>query len=49
MLKYEARMSYRALAEHLGITEKAVDRRLARAREKLRSELQRLGVDKHNE
>ncbi len=49
VLKYEERMSYRALAELLGITEKAVDRRLARAREKLRNQLNHLGVIERNE
>lgn len=49
VLKYEERMSYRDLSEHLGITEKAVDRRLARAREKLRNELNRLGVNQEHD
>ncbi len=48
VLKYEERMSYRAIAELLGITEKAVDRRLDRARQRLRTELNRLGIHEHN-
>jgi RNA polymerase sigma-70 factor (ECF subfamily) len=43
-LKYGERWSYRQLADHLGITEKAVDCRLLRARGQLRSELARLGI-----
>lgn len=43
-LKYGERWSYRQLAEHLGITEKAVDCRLLRARARLRAELERLGI-----
>jgi RNA polymerase sigma-70 factor (ECF subfamily) len=43
-LKYGERWSYRQLAGHLGITEKAVDCRLLRARAQLRSELARLGI-----
>lgn len=43
-LKYGERWSYRQLAEHLGITEKAVDCRLLRARTRLRAELGRLGI-----
>jgi RNA polymerase sigma-70 factor (ECF subfamily) len=41
MLKYLERWSYRQLAEHLGISESAVDGRLQRARERLRAELSR--------
>ncbi|MFO0940169.1 MAG: sigma-70 family RNA polymerase sigma factor [Pirellulales bacterium] len=44
VLKYEDRLSYRELSEYLGITEKAVDRRLARARTQLRNELAQLGI-----
>jgi RNA polymerase sigma-70 factor (ECF subfamily) len=44
-LKYGERWSYRQLAEHLGITEKAVDCRLLRARAQLRSELAALGIE----
>lgn len=43
VLKYEGKWSYRDLAQRLGITEKAVDRRLARARQKLRESLVRAG------
>jgi RNA polymerase sigma factor (sigma-70 family) len=43
-LKYGERWSYRQLAGHLGITEKAVDCRLLRARAQLRSELAQLGI-----
>jgi RNA polymerase sigma-70 factor (ECF subfamily) len=39
MLKYFERWSYRTLAERLGISEKAVDARLHRARGRLRAEL----------
>lgn len=42
MLKYTENWSYRQLAEHLGTTEKAVERRLARARQKMRTSLQSL-------
>lgn len=45
LLKYGERWSYREIAAHLGITEKAVDSRLARAREALRRELAALGID----
>lgn len=44
VLKYEDRLSYRELSQYLGITEKAVDRRLARARTLLRNELAQLGI-----
>lgn len=43
-LKYGQRYTYRQIAERLGITEKAVDARMQRAREKLRHELSRLGM-----
>jgi RNA polymerase sigma-70 factor (ECF subfamily) len=45
LLKYGERWSYRQIATHLGITEKAVDGRLLRAREQLRRELASLGID----
>jgi RNA polymerase sigma factor (sigma-70 family) len=45
LLKYGERWSYRQIAAHLGITEKAVDGRLLRAREQLRRELADLGMD----
>ena len=45
LLKYGERWSYRQIAERLGITEKAVDTRLVRARERLRKELLKLGLD----
>jgi RNA polymerase sigma factor (sigma-70 family) len=45
LLKYGERWSYRQIAGHLGITEKAVDNRLLRAREQLRRELLALGID----
>lgn len=44
-LKYGRRYSYRQIAQRLGITEKAVDARMQRARQKLRDELSRLGVE----
>jgi RNA polymerase sigma factor (sigma-70 family) len=44
LLKYGERWSYRQIAEHLGISEKAVDCRLLRARERLRQELAALGI-----
>ena len=47
MLKYGERWSYRQIAEHLGITEKAVDCRLLRARERLRRELAASGIDEN--
>ena len=43
-LKYGQRWSYRQIAQRLGITEKAVDARMQRAREKLRQELARQGI-----
>jgi RNA polymerase sigma factor (sigma-70 family) len=45
LLKYGERWSYRQIAAHLGITEKAVDSRLMRARDQLRHELAALGID----
>lgn len=45
LLKYGERWSYRQIAECLGISEKAVDMRLVRARERLRKELLRLGIE----
>jgi RNA polymerase sigma-70 factor (ECF subfamily) len=44
MLKYGERWSYRQIAERLGITEKAVDSRLTRARDRLRHELLASGI-----
>ena len=44
MLKYADGFNYRQIAACLGITEKAVDRRLARARENLRRQLIRWGI-----
>lgn len=46
LLKYGQRWSYRQIALGLGITEKAVDARLQRAREKMRMELARLGIER---
>jgi RNA polymerase sigma factor (sigma-70 family) len=45
LLKYGQRWSYRQIARRLGISEKAVDARMQRAREKLRHELTRLGIE----
>jgi RNA polymerase sigma-70 factor (ECF subfamily) len=45
LLKYGERWSYRQIVERLGITDKAVDCRLLRARERLRNELSRLGIE----
>jgi RNA polymerase sigma-70 factor (ECF subfamily) len=45
MLKYGERWSYRQIAERLGITERAVDARLVRARARLRQELIVSGID----
>ncbi|WP_157665208.1 RNA polymerase sigma factor [Mariniblastus fucicola] len=45
MLKYTENWSYKQLADRLGITEKAVERRLARARNRMRSSLQVLNID----
>jgi len=44
LLKYTEDWSYRDLAEHLGITESAVEARLHRARQRLRTELAALDV-----
>jgi len=44
MFKYGERWSYRQIADRLGITEKAVDARLTRARARLRSELIASGI-----
>ena len=44
LLKYTEDWSYRELAEHLGISESAVEARLHRARQRLRSELAVLDV-----
>ena len=45
LLKYGERWSYRQIAEHLGITDRAVDSRLLRARGALRQALASLGID----
>jgi RNA polymerase sigma-70 factor (ECF subfamily) len=45
LLKYGERWSYRQIAVHLGLTERAVDSRLLRAREQLRRRLAELGID----
>jgi RNA polymerase sigma-70 factor (ECF subfamily) len=45
LLKYGERWTYRQISERLGITEKAVDARLARARQRLREQLIALGID----
>jgi RNA polymerase sigma-70 factor, ECF subfamily len=42
LLKYSEDWSYRQMAEHLGMSESAIEARLHRARQKLRSELRRL-------
>lgn len=44
MLKYSENWSYRQIAEHLGMTESAVDGRLHRARGRLRERLKALDV-----
>jgi RNA polymerase sigma-70 factor (ECF subfamily) len=44
LLKYADRWSYRQIAEHLGITDKAVDCRLLRARARLREALAARGI-----
>lgn len=44
MLKYGERWSYRQIAQRLGISEKAVDARLARARGRLRQQLMAAGI-----
>jgi len=49
LLKYSERWSYRKIAEHMGITEKAVDCRLLRARERMRQELAALGIKGEDE
>lgn len=45
MLKYGENWSYRQIANRLGISEKAVDRRLDRARQQLREQLSALGMN----
>ena len=45
LLKYGERWSYRQIADHLGITDRAVDSRLLRARDALRQALASLGID----
>jgi RNA polymerase sigma factor (sigma-70 family) len=47
LLKYGQRWSYRQIAQHLGITDKAVDCRLLRARAHLREALAALGITEH--
>jgi RNA polymerase sigma-70 factor (ECF subfamily) len=44
MLKYTEDWSYKALAQHLGISESAIETRLHRARQRLRTELAALDV-----
>ena len=44
-LKYAERWSYRQIADHLGLSESAVEARLHRARRRLREELARLDVN----
>jgi RNA polymerase sigma factor (sigma-70 family) len=44
LLKYSEDWSYRQIAEHLGVSEQAVDSRLHRARQKLRVRLSQLQV-----
>ena len=44
LLKYGQNWSYRQIADRLGITEKAVDARMQRARHRLRHELSRMGL-----
>jgi RNA polymerase sigma-70 factor (ECF subfamily) len=44
LLKYTEDWSYRQLAEHLGVTESAVEARLHRARQRFRAELTALSV-----
>jgi RNA polymerase sigma-70 factor (ECF subfamily) len=45
VLKYTEQWTYRQLAEHLGISESAVEARLHRARRRLRKELARLDLN----
>ncbi len=49
VLKYDERWSYRQIAAQLGITEKAVDCRLLRARARLRQELAACGIKGEDE
>ena len=44
LLKYNEDWSYRTLAEHLGISESAIETRLHRARQRLRTELAALSL-----
>jgi RNA polymerase sigma-70 factor (ECF subfamily) len=44
VLKYTEHWSYRQIAQHLGLTESAVEARLHRARRRLREELARLDL-----
>jgi RNA polymerase sigma factor (sigma-70 family) len=48
-LKYEAGLSYAELSQRLGISEKAIDRRLARARQKLRHKLKTFGIQSNEQ
>jgi RNA polymerase sigma-70 factor (ECF subfamily) len=45
VLKYAEQWSYRQIADHLGLTESAVEARLHRARRRLRDELTRLDLN----
>jgi RNA polymerase sigma-70 factor (ECF subfamily) len=47
LLKYGERWTYRQIAQRLGISEKAVDARLTRARARLRQELLALGINEY--
>ncbi|HID22193.1 MAG TPA: sigma-70 family RNA polymerase sigma factor, partial [Planctomycetaceae bacterium] len=49
LLKYTEDWSYRELAEHLGISEAAVESRLHRARQRLREELARYDLTEERE
>ena len=49
LLKYTEDWSYRQLAEHLGISQPAVEARLHRARRRLREELARRNVTEESE
>lgn len=44
MLKYSENWSYREMAEHLGLSESAIEARLHRARRRLRDQLAAMGV-----
>jgi RNA polymerase sigma-70 factor (ECF subfamily) len=49
LLKYGERWSYQEISRRLGISEKAVDARLVRARARLRQELIALGGGEHDQ